>query len=102
MSRCAAARPASDSRTRSAGSLRNFFMGAVAVVAMLILSVRRGGGGGGVAVVVGMADRLGDRHLGDARRRHEVVGERREGGADKPWQHVDRNQLAPVGRAAAD
>src|SRR5438132_1017772 len=77
MSACAAARPASDSRTSAAGSLRNFFIVGVAVVAMLILSVRRGGGrGGGVAEVVWVADGLRDRHLDDARRRHEVVGER--------------------------
>src|SRR3954468_14405183 len=94
MSPCAAAKPASDSRTSSAGSLRNFFIGAVAVVAMLILSVRRRGGGG-VAEVVGMADRFGDRHLDDARRRHEVVRERRQRGAHQPGQHVDRDQLVP-------
>src|SRR5213078_579244 len=102
MSPCAAARPASDSRTRSAGSLRNFFIGAVAVVAMLILSVRRGGRRGGVPVVVGMADRLGDRHLDDARGRHEVVGEGRQRGPDESRQHIDRDELVPVRRAAAD
>src|SRR3954452_23413241 len=101
MSPCAAARPASDSRTRSAGSLRNFFIVGVAVVAMLILSVR-GGGGGGMAEVVGMADGLGDRHLDDARRCHEVVGERRERGAGQTWQHVDRDQLVPMRRSVAD
>src|SRR4051794_7386410 len=101
MSPCAAARPWSDSRTRSAGSLRNFFIGAVAVVAMLILSVR-GGGGGGVAEVIGMADGLGDRHLDDLRRRHEVVGERGERGPCEPGQHIDRDELVPMRRAAAD
>src|SRR3954468_15129745 len=89
---CAAARPASDSRTSSAGSLRNFFIGAVAVVAMLILSVRRGGGGG-VPEVVGVADCFGDRHLDDARLRHEVVGERCDRRAHQAGQHVHGDEL---------
>src|SRR5919204_6700271 len=81
MSPWAAASPASDSRTRSAGSLRNFFIWVVAV-SMLILSVRRRGGGGGVPEVVGVGDGFRNRHLHDARRRHEIVDER--GGAGGP------------------
>src|SRR5881392_2575109 len=99
----AAARPVSDSRTTSAGSLISFRIWAdetwVAIVASS-LSARRGRalGRDGVGGRDGLLD--GPRDL--ARRSEDVVEHGGESGADQTGQHVDRDQLVPVRGAAAD
>src|SRR3954451_20286104 len=94
MSPCAAARPASDSLTICSGSLSSLRIDWV-TVAMIAASVRDRdavlGGDGGL-----------DRPLDLARLGEEVVDERGQAGAGEAGQHVDRDQLSPVRRGAAD
>src|SRR5690348_16525694 len=94
MSPCAAARPASDSLTICSGSLSSLRIDWV-TVAMIALSVRDRD------AVLGSDGGL-DRPLDLARLGEEVVDERGEAGAEETGQHIDRDQLSPVGRAAAD
>src|SRR5215211_2759895 len=99
MSPCAAARPASDSLTTRSGSLSSFLMDWVAV-AMRILSLD----GRDAARGAGIGGRDGglDRRLDAPWRGQRVVDDDGEPRAHEAGQDVDGDELAPVGRAAAD
>src|SRR5438093_2570164 len=94
-SSCAAARPASDSLTTSSGALTNFF-----IVCTATLTTRsflpRCDRLGQVLGAVGLGDGFLDRALHEARRRHPVVGEARERGADQVARDVCEQLLRPV------
>src|SRR5438067_9824018 len=93
-SECAAPRPASDSLTTSSGALTNFFIVCVAtltVSSFLPRCDRRR-----KVCAIGFCDGLLDRALDLARRRHPVVVETRESGADQVAGDVGEELLCPV------
>src|SRR6266487_423972 len=95
----AAARPARDSLTMSAGALMNFFITCVATAIWAPLAGGDGVAGGGA---VGLGDGFLDRAHDLPRRRHPVVGEDCERRADQVGRDVREELLRPVVHSAVD
>src|ERR1700694_3622158 len=99
VSGCGAARPANDSLTIVAGSLRNLRIWLVSTAILSFLSfLCRSRARGRLFVGHGFLDRL----LDDSRVREVVIGERGEGGSNEPRDEVDGDVLRPVGGAARE
>src|SRR5712691_1021073 len=96
---CAAARPASDSLTTSAGSLMNFFITCVAIAIFAPLPRWDGFADAGA---VGLGDGSLDRASDLPWCRHPVVGEARERRADQVCRDVREELLRPVVHSAVD